>query len=347
MTERTISCTFDKDAVWRKVRNRKPVVLDMNCWINMGDDRSSLATRTKDSLRKLVSDGLIFCPLSLGLILELYKQGNDSRLRTGELMEELSLNVSYASRDEIFAWEVEQAVRRLVDAGPIDLSLSELYVPVLAYLASQFRLGFSEGFPSEHVDDFVRKAKERLETLSLTEMLKMRTGRKGDEIFDTIKQIPPPNYSEEAKRTWDMMKGDKQKIQRIEALTVFRQYIEPAIDKLPPPVLVKFWAYVQAVPKDKYGGFLGELLKSLPALYNHVEVMASVTQNPARNYKINDFFDFEIMPVPLADASVFVAQDKGIRDVLRNRTGILKRSTCRYCFDLVELGEWLKTEALA
>jgi len=338
---------FDKDAVWKKIRDRKPVVLDMNCWINMGDEKSSLATRTKDSLRKLVSDGLIFCPLSLGLIWELYKQGHDSRLRTGELMEELSLNVSYASRDEIFAWEVERAVRRLVDAGPIDLSLSELYVPALAYLGSRFRLEFPEGFPSQRTDDFTRQVKERLESLSLTELLKMRTGRRGDKIFEIIKQIPPPKYSEEAKRTWDMVKGDKQKIQRIEALTVFRQYIKPAIDKLPPPVLVKFWGYVQAVPKDKHGGFLGELLKSLPALYNHVEVMAAVTQNPSRNYKINDFFDFEIMPVPLAYASAFVAQDKGIRDVLRNRTGILKRSTCRYCFDLAEFGEWLRVEGLA
>src|SRR5260370_517904 len=112
MAERIVSCTFDKDAVWRKVRDRKPVVLDMNCWINMGDDKSAQSTRIKGTLRKLVSEGAIFCPLSFGLICELYKQAEDSRLRVGMLMEELSLNVSYASRDEIFAWEVERAVRK-------------------------------------------------------------------------------------------------------------------------------------------------------------------------------------------------------------------------------------------
>jgi hypothetical protein len=144
-----------------------------------------------------------------------------------------------------------------------------------------------------------------------------------------------------------MVKGDKQKIQRIEAQTVFNQYIKPAISKLPPPVLVKFWGYVQTVTKDKYGGFLGDLLKSLPAIYNHVELMAAMTQQPSRKDKINDLFDNEILPVPLAYGSVFVAQDKGIRDVLRTRTEILKRNPCHYCFDLAELEEWLNAEVLA
>jgi len=53
------------------------------------------------------------------------------------------------------------------------------------------------------------------------------------------------------------------------------------------------------------------------------------------------------MPVPLAYASAFVAQDKGIRDLLRNRTEILKRNPCCYCSNLTELEEWLKSEGLA
>jgi hypothetical protein len=347
MTAKKVSCTFDKEAVWKKVRDKKSVVLDMNCWINMGDDASQLATRVKGTLGGLVSDGAIVCPLSFGLICELYKQAEDSRLRIGTLMEQLSLNVSYASREEIFAWEVERAVRRLADAGPIDLSTYELYVPVLAYLTSQFHLEFPEGFPAEHIEDFTRKAKERAESLTFTELLIMRAARKGDTIFDFVKQLPAPKYSEEAKRTWEMVKGDKRKIQRIESETIFKQYIRPAIRKLPLPVQAKFLAYLNTAPKDKYGGCLGDLISHMPAVRNHMELMAAITQQPSRKDKINDFFDNEIMPVPLAYASVFVAQDKGIRDVLRNRTEILKRNSCHYCFDLAELQEWLKVEGLA
>lgn len=64
--------------------------------------------------------------------------------------------------------------------------------------------------------------------------------------------------------------------------------------------------------------------------------------NPERNYKFNDFFDFEIMPVPLAYTSAFVSHDKGIKDVLRNRTKILERTSCRYCASVSELEEWFK-----
>jgi hypothetical protein len=347
MVAKTISCAFDREAVWRKVRDRKAVVLDMNCWINMAEDKFPLATQVRDNLRRLVSEGLIFCPLSFGLICELYKQADDSRLRVGTLMDELSLSTSYARREEIFDWEVRRVIRRLADAGPIDLSTYELYVPVLAYLTSQFQLDFPEGFPAEHIEDFTRKVKQRMEGLTFMELLKMRGGAKGERMRDFLKKIPAPNYSHTAKRTWEAVKGDKQKIQRIEAETVFKQHIRPAIRRLPLAVRAKFLDYLSASPRDKYRGCLGELINRMPAIRNHVELMAAIAGNPTRQYKINDFFDFEVMPVPLAYASVFVAQDKGIRDILRNRTAILRSNACRYCFDLHEFGRWLKEEGLA
>ena len=48
---------------------------------------------------------------------------------------------------------------------------------------------------------------------------------------------------------------------------------------------------------------------------------------------------------PLWLAKEFLV-DEGFRDVLRNRTEILKRNACRYCFDLAELEAWLKAEGL-
>ncbi len=343
MSTTTVSCTFDNSAVLRKVCRRKAVVLDMNAWINMGDDKSDLAIRVKGSLRKLVSEGLIFCPLSFGPICELYKQAEDSRLRVGTLMEELSLNVSYAPREEIFDREVQRCVRTLTDAGSVDPSDSELYVPVVAYLTSKFELSFREGFPVERVQEAANIVNERASSLTFTELLKMRN----DNIFNFAKSYPFPNFSEERKRIWDALGGDRQKIIRHEAEFVFRLHIQPTMNSLSPSAKVRFLRYLAIAPKDKYGGVLGELLKWMPAIQNHIEIMAAVLQNPSRRDKSNDFFDFEIMPVTFAYASVFVAQDKGIRDMLQNRTNLLKRSSCRYCYDLSDLEKWLNTEAVA
>ena len=279
MAVNTISCTFDKDAVWKKVHSRKSVVLDMNCWINMGDGKFSSAIQTRKTLARLVDEGRIFCPLSGGLICELYKQAEDSRLRVGALMEELSLNVSYANREEIFELEVGHAIRRLVGVGSNDVPGSELYVPVAGYICSHYSLEFDAELPSDCSRTISRQVGERLQSLTFTELLKMRAGRKEDGIFEFMKQLPAPSFSDGARQTWEAMNGDKWKIQRIEAETIFKCYIQPAIRKLSLDVQMRFLQFLKSVPQNKWG-FLDELLKHLPALKNHVEIMATITENP-------------------------------------------------------------------
>jgi hypothetical protein len=66
-------------------------------------------------------------------------------------------------------------------------------------------------------------------------------------------------------------------------------------------------------------------------------LMTALADCPNRKDSINAFFDWEIVPVPLAYADVFVSRDKGIRDVLQNRTDILRRNPCRYLSDLSDL----------
>jgi hypothetical protein len=276
---KTISSKFDKDVVWKKVRDRKSVVLDMNAWINMADDKFELAIRIRKALQKLVADGLIFCPLSFGLIFELYKQTEDSRLRVGALMEDLSLNISYANREEIFAWEITQTIRRLIDAGPIDLSQPAIYVPVVGYSASRFSLEFDEEWPDEDARAFFREAQQKMESLSLTGLLKMRARDGKDDIFHFAKGLAAPKYSEAAKRLWEQTKGDREKLERIEGETVFNEYVMPYLKKLPLAIKIRFTAYLEAVPKDKYGGCLATILGYLPSIRNHVEIMAAMDQN--------------------------------------------------------------------
>jgi len=344
MLTRTISCRFERSSVRGKCQDRRAVALDMNCWINMADDKSATATRVKDVLRKQVSDGKIFCPLSFGLITELYKQAEDSRLNVGSLMEELSLNTTYANRLEVFDWEVERAVRALADAVPLDVSIFELYVPIAAYLTSEYELQFPACLPLEEVDKVEKEVKDRLQSLTFTELLAMRAARIGDGIFGYMKKLVAPKFSEGANRTWATASGDKQKIWMLIAASVFESHIQPAIQKLALPIQARFLRFLEASPNDDRGSMLRELLNSLPALHNHVEVMTAAAQQLTRKDKINDFFDYEIIPVPLAYASAFVSQDKGIRDLLQNRTKILKRTHCRYCPDLAGLEQWLEDD---
>jgi hypothetical protein len=358
MVAKVIPFTFDKDALWRKVRDMKAVFLDMNGWVNMADDKTPQATGVKAALRKAVSDGRVFCPLSYGILTELYKQEFDSRMRVGQLMEDLSLNVAYANRSEVFTWEVERFVSGELGVGPIDLSLSGLYVPLVLYMSSGLKIGFPEKTDSEEMREKVEGLRQALESLTLTEILKM-TYRDGEDWESKyVKGLPDPPLEGVVQRIREGTKGDKNTMLLWESQAALELEVIPYLSRSSPEVKQRFMEYVQAGAaeaeadkstgrKEKYAEFLANLLKKMPALYNHVELVATIAQNPAQRFEINDFFDHEIMPVPLAYASAFVAQDKGIRDLLRNRTKILPRNACCYCSNLGELEAWMKAEGLA
>ena len=88
-------------------------------------------------------------------------------------MEALSLNVAYANKIEVFAWEVERFVSRELGVGPIDLSLSGLYVPIVLYMSSRLNIGYPEERASEGMDEKVRGLRQAPESLTLTDLLKM------------------------------------------------------------------------------------------------------------------------------------------------------------------------------
>lgn len=356
MAEKVIPFTFDKDALCRKVRNMKAVFLDMNGWINMTDDKTPQATGVKASLRKAVAGGLAFCPLSYGVLAELYKQEYDSRMRVGQLMEELSLNVAYANRGEVFAWEVERFVSRELGVGPVDLSLSGLYVPPVLYMSSALKMGYPEEDDSEGMRQYIEGLRKRLESLTVTELIELDNRDGADWHGKYVKGLPDPPLAAVVEKIRERTKGNKQTMLLFESQAALELEVIPKLVRSRPEVQRRFMEYVRdgaaeaekgKGAKERYAAFLARLLQKMPALYNHVELVATIAQSPTQRFEINDFFDHEIMPVPLAYASVFVSQDRGIRDLLRNRTKILQRNACRYCSDLVELEAWMKAEGLS
>jgi hypothetical protein len=122
-----------------------------------------------------------------------------------------------------------------------------------------------------------------------------------------------------------------------------------AIVGLPAPVIDRFTKHIQDAVKltdgtnslKEYAAFLEELLAKLPALNNYIELLTTIAQNPTQKFEMNDFFDHEIMPVPLAYADVFVAQDKGMKHLLGHSTKVMARTSCHYCYTLDELYKWM------
>src|SRR5207302_5787157 len=125
-----------KDAVWNRVSGRFSVFLDTNCWINMADGKKEASARAREKLRELVASGRVYCPLSWGILEELFDQSGPSLPRTASLMEELSLNAIFINREELYAWELSQSVRRFL-GRPAGDSFNGLFVPPAAFVGSR------------------------------------------------------------------------------------------------------------------------------------------------------------------------------------------------------------------
>jgi len=337
MSTQKIELGFDKDGVWGKVNGRLSVFLDSMCWIEMAHGAKEIACRVRDRLKTLVASGHVFCPLSWGILEELFKQSGESLKVRASLMEELSLNAIFVMRTELYEWELSRSVRRLL-GEPVDDSRNGLFAPPAAFVGSGPCLVLNADVPlsPEAQENAKAYMKYDLSKIGVVELAEKMGGSKLDET--------PPAYSEAAKKVKEKFKGNKKKLFLAEAGNCFYMYITPLLLKYPQQVMAS-WSAQFGPPDDEEAWFL-KALAHLPALHNFIDIMVVADSQPARKDKYNHFMDNEIMVAPLAYATVFVSKDKAIRDMLRKRTKILSRTKCQYC-DSLDALETLLTEKVA
>ncbi len=336
MAKLTIQFDFDNEAVWNRIRRRHSIFLDTNCWIQMADEVNETACRVRDGLKIAVVAGKVFCPVSWGILEELFLQSGRSLAVTSNLMEELSLNACFVMRREVFQWEFAQSIGRCLGA-PVDESRNGLFTTPAAFVGSRPAVTFDlpDGQTVSPEAEAGAKAHFQVEMAKIG-IVELANTMSGPRPVDA-----PPAYSEAAKKAMAKFKRDKRKLFIAEASNCFTMYLAPILQRFPPQASTLWLSQLVGPGGDE--GWFRRALAELPALYNFVDIMVATDQQPARKDKPNHFMDNEIVAVPLAYADVFVAKDKGIRDLLRNRTQILTRTKCFYCDGLAELEAWLSS----
>ncbi len=335
MSTQKIQLSFDKDAVWAKVRGRISVFLDTNCWIDMADEANETACRVRDRLKALVAAGRVFCPLSWGILEELFKQSGESLKITASLMEELSLNAIFVMRTELFQWEFLRSVRRFHGDSSAD-SLSGLFAPPFAFVGSGPCIAWNS---ADRLDPATQESVETYMKYNLSKIGVVELAERAEAMGVLELEEKFPAYSESAKKMKDEFKGNKGRLFLEEAINCFCMYVTPVLLKLPPEIVATWSA--QFGPPDDEKAWTLKALAELPALHNHIDIMVVADSQPDRKDSFNHFMDNEIMVAPLAYATVFVSKDRAIKDMLRSRTKILSRTQCQYCDSLDSLEIWL------
>ena len=333
-------------SIAERVAGRLSIPLDINVWNFLARDVSDEATKVKALLRGLVADGKVFCPLSFSVITELFKQNYESALRSGTLMEELSLNTSFALDKEIYSKEARNFLQRFVDGKQVGLAKSDVYVPALAFVGSPGSLLFPAEFPApeEEREAATQELAARIASMKFTELIHKFGSTLPLPLFQ---HLPTPEYSEVWEERWEYAKGNKEKMRQVEQDHYVRQILIPELQresaKLPADARQRFAEYLKSLPQNKPGRAAGEILEHMPALKNAVEILTITGENPKRKGTMNDFFDIQMMVTPLAYADALVAPDKWIRHLLTTQRSVFDVAGARYIPSLSDFETYLKS----
>ncbi len=329
----------------REIENRISIALDTSVWFNLVEDVNDQAKRVKQLLIDLVNQGKIFCPLTFSGISEILKRSYQNALDVAALMDELSLGISFASHETVYRKEIERFLLNAIYGEERFLEKCEIYVPVMGWLGAGGSLDFPQEFPASSEDrkNFTDSFAEILKSKKISDIVKLFKG-----MLPLPNVVSQPNY--EWKKRWEENQGNKRKIREIEKQTVLRKVVdrikeETTLESPEQTILFKHKArdYIYSLPKDKDGTYATAVLERMPAHKNMVEVMTFAGFDPNRTDKMNDFFDIELMIIPMAYASVVVATDKWIRELMKSHGKTLHDRSAKYIGDWSEFENYLST----
>ena len=341
MSSEKIKFQITDTELLREIENRTSVALDTSVWFNLTEEVNDQVKRVKLLLIDLVKRGKIFCPLTYPGIVELLKRTYQNALEVAALMDDLSLGVSFASDETIYTREIERFLLNAIYGEERFLEKRQIYAPMMGWLGAGGSLDFPQEFPgsSEDRQKIAADFAETVKSMKISDFVKMLNGRLP--LPDVVKQ---PNY--DWKKRWEENQGNKKKLREIEKQAVLKRILdrikeETTLESPEQTLVFKIRAgeYINSLPKDKDGTCATAVLERMPAHKNMVEVMTFTGFNPNRADKINDFYDIQLMLIPMAYADVVVATDKWIGELMKSHGKTLHDRSAKY------IGDWSDFES--
>jgi len=319
--------------------NRDSIYLDMNIWIDISDQKSSLAQNVRNLLRKLVADGKIFCPLHFPLLNELNKLASDSMMTLAELMNELSLNFSYAVDFTIWGKEVGSFFNSILSGSDPKLKLTDLYTPFIGHLETDLSFDLPDDIGKQDLHFYLEQLKSKVKKTTLPKFVAWS-------IEDDV--LIPEGQSDKLNAEWKLAyryaKGNRQKIKTANQEFVISHFFLPGLrnylGSLDSSQLARVEQYSSSLPKDSTGMAFAPIIKKMPALRNFWELVSYAPLDNQRNFTMNDLYDIEHIVIPLAYSAALASQDKWMNHLVK-MTKLEGINGCSYIPKLKDLHAYL------
>ena len=325
MPTRPLSLVLDNKKV-SDLENRQSIFLDSNIWIDLADNQSLESRQAKLLLLELVLKGAVFCPVSITSLFELFLQEYDSAIREAELMDTLSLNVTFRHRDEIMNEEISAFVMSLSNDAIVvpqaNLNYSQLFAPAAAFIGSRMNLAYPENASSDFVDDASLKLENKMKGLGVAGLVNLFKAHLP--MRDWKNDFSTEMYSEIFKERREISKGNRKEAREIEKYSVLRSELVPN--------LINYVAQLDPLPSSRARNLIeayvfsleekaGEiLLKKIPSLRRYAEVLTITALDDSLKMSPNHMMDVENMIIPPIYSNVFVARDRWVKAMMSDMT---------------------------
>ncbi len=319
-------------------KNCRCIYLDMNIWINIAESTTTEATTAKEALLHAVNQGRLLCPVSAPLMWELMRQEHDSATRIAHVMERASHNLAFRSREEMNRQEVRALINQLLKRKTQENETVPYLVPVAGYLASTATLEFPTPWNNNQATKFASEVEDRLNRLTLTELIAMRRDDCGQPPRD------PPPYQDAWKNRRAIAGNSKVKARRAELEWVWREQVTPVLlselDRVEHHEHSTFWRSVERLPTDRWGGQAEAVIALLPSATAYIDVITASGYDVNQKPRITDWFDLEHLICALPYATAFASHDRWIRTVYEHVIKNGKGDTCQFLGSLQEITQY-------
>lgn len=315
-----------RDVFHGLVKGRKVIYLDTNIWVELADGKTEEARRCLAECESAVREGSSIFPVSFASVSEVFDQPpNAHPLRQAQIMDRLSLGVTFRAERQIRALEVGFLASELLGLPFAGVSSQDLYTFVYEYLGDGY-LDFPPGWTKEDAEGFVRLVGSSPEIRSLAflvqhapceQMATRHKERLGKYVLELDAAISRANKEFVTKDG----SVDKNRIHIHEKATVLANTLIPLANRM---IARRFGeaGLRHALERAKSQGEGGprrvrQLMLKMPMQEMHCRMMATSHWQRSRKSTPQDFYDVEHATVGLCYSDYFVSLDGGLKDLIR------------------------------
>lgn len=330
-----------------RIGSRKLIYLDQNVWIDLREVKTPQATACLDACRTAVSCGKALFPLAYPSIAETVEISDiPTRLRQADLLDSLSLGVTFRSSVVLLRLEGERAWRWLFAKEENLVVKEEVFSSPPDHLDEPAVMKFPAGWTAENVEKFMTDLRGKSGIRSVRFIAEQRDW--GDEHVQRLERYV---QDEEADRQRRLGQPKIQK-QRAFALALregrqhlIHRFVVPAAAKsvlaeYGPERALELLQQFRATMGDGDDGRMKKLFERMPVMDQHARIMACGVVDTNRRPQPQDFYDAEHGMAPPIFSDAFVTRDSRLARMVI----AAGRGRAQVITDLGALAAWIAEE---